>query len=95
MGGPADHPNRRHGDPFMKTYGAQVRGLADQRMAFLNYVNEEFSARDYRLHDLLRTIVQSDAFSRIAMPAAAELQQVVSSEIADSVGIDRASGEGR
>jgi hypothetical protein len=34
--------------------------------AFLDYVNEEFVADEYRLRDLLRTIALSDAFSRIA-----------------------------
>ena len=77
---------------------------SNQRLAFLNYVNEEFATHEYRLQDLLRTIVQSDAFSRITMPADAELavqggdsdvQQVALSEIADAVGNDPAPGEER
>jgi len=35
---------------------------------FLNYVTDEFAAAEFRLHDLLRTIVLSDAFSRIEEP---------------------------
>ena len=40
-----------------------------ERVAFLKYVNQEFSEYEYRLHDLLRTIALSDAFSRITEPA--------------------------
>jgi hypothetical protein len=58
---------------------------SDQRGAFLGYLNQEFAAAEYRLHDLLRTIVQSDAFSRITVPA----------EGAGAVGNDRAPGEER
>lgn len=36
--------------------------------AFLQYVSDGFAAEGYRLHDLLRTIVLSDAFSRIKEP---------------------------
>ena len=35
---------------------------------FLAYVNEAFAAEGYRLHDLLRTIAMSDAFSRVRAP---------------------------
>jgi hypothetical protein len=42
-----------------------------QQRAFLDYVNEEFAAEGYRLHDLLRTIALSDAFSRIQEPGSA------------------------
>ncbi len=37
----------------------------NQQRAYLDYVNEEFAAAGYRLHDLLRTIALSEAFSRI------------------------------
>jgi hypothetical protein len=36
--------------------------------AFLDYLNANFAAEEYRLHDLLRTIALSDAFSRIQEP---------------------------
>jgi hypothetical protein len=39
-----------------------------QHRAFLDYVNAAFAAEDYRLHNLLRTIALSDAFSRIQQP---------------------------
>ena len=45
---------------------------SNERVAFLKYVNQEFADNGYRLHDLLRTIVLSDAFSRITEPAATE-----------------------
>jgi len=51
-----------------RLYDYSVGGPAaakDNPREFLNYVNENFAANDYRLHDLLRTIVLSDAFSRI------------------------------
>jgi hypothetical protein len=54
-----------------RLYDYSVGGPAaaqDNPREFLNYVNEDFVAKDYRLHDLLRTIVQSDAFSRIQSP---------------------------
>lgn len=42
--------------------------IEDQHGAFLNYVNENFAAEEYRLHELLRTIALSDAFSRMQEP---------------------------
>ncbi|MDZ7644356.1 MAG: DUF1592 domain-containing protein [Woeseiaceae bacterium] len=42
--------------------------VEDQHGAFLSYVNENFAAEQYRLHELLRTIALSDAFSRIHEP---------------------------
>lgn len=43
-----------------------------ERLAFLNYMNQRFAADEYRLLDLLRTIVLSNAFTRITVPAQAE-----------------------
>ena len=43
--------------------------------AFIAYLNEQFTAEKYRLHELLKSIVLSDAFSRIkpsASPVPAE-----------------------
>jgi len=54
-----------------RLYDYSVGGPAaakDNPREFLIYVNEIFAAKDYRLHDLLRTIVLSDAFSRIQSP---------------------------
>ncbi len=42
------------------------------RVAFLQYVNESFVEDGYRLHNLLKTIALSDAFSRITKPVHAE-----------------------
>lgn len=42
--------------------------VESQHRAFMDYVNEAFAAEGYRLHDLLRTIALSDAFSRIKEP---------------------------
>jgi hypothetical protein len=47
----------------------------NQNRAYLDYVNEEFAAAGYRLHDLLRTIALSDAFSRIQEPRSASADQ--------------------
>ena len=77
------------------------------RVAFLKYVNEAFAAGDYRLHDLLRTIALSDAFSRITEPNVAEqtaslrtspardvtIQQVALDRSAGAVRDDRNPGE--
>jgi hypothetical protein len=54
-----------------RLYDYSVGGPADagdNPREFLNYVNEDFADRGYRLHDLLRTIVLSDAFSKIQPP---------------------------
>jgi hypothetical protein len=54
-----------------RLYDYSVGGPADAEdnpREFLNYVNENFADRGYRLHDLLRTIVLSDAFSKIQPP---------------------------
>ena len=45
---------------------------SNERVAFLKYVNLQFAEHEYRLHDLLRTIALSDAFSRITEPGDAE-----------------------
>ena len=42
--------------------------IENQHRAFLDYLTENFAAEGYRLHDLLRTIALSDAFSRIQQP---------------------------
>lgn len=41
---------------------------SNERVALLKYLNQEFAEHEYRLHDLLRTIALSDAFSRITEP---------------------------
>ncbi|HEX2138729.1 MAG TPA: DUF1592 domain-containing protein [Woeseiaceae bacterium] len=54
-----------------RLFSYSVGGPADvnrQDGAFLDYVNEQFAAEGYRLHDLLRTIALSDAFVRIQEP---------------------------
>jgi hypothetical protein len=45
---------------------------SNERVAFLKYVNQQFAEDEYRLHDLLRTIALSDAFSRITETEDAE-----------------------
>jgi len=41
---------------------------SNERLAFLDYLNQEFAADEYRLIDLLRKIVLSKAFTRITAP---------------------------
>nr|WP_298721240.1 DUF1592 domain-containing protein [uncultured Steroidobacter sp.] len=48
-------------------------GKADRD--FLTYLNERFAADDYRLHELLRSIVLSDAFSRLRQSESPVLDQ--------------------
>ncbi len=73
------------------------------RFAMLKYLNREFAEGEYRLHDLLRTIAMSDAFSRITQPEEAmqqtslppnvTIRQFALNTRTGAVGDDRAPGE--
>jgi hypothetical protein len=47
------------------SYGVGTAATSKDDRPFLTYLNEQFTADEYRLHDLLRSIVLSDAFSRL------------------------------
>jgi hypothetical protein len=47
------------------SYGVGEPAADKDARPFLTYLNEQFAADEYRLHDLLKTIVLSDAFSRL------------------------------
>lgn len=62
------------------SYGVGGPASKDDRPV-LTYLGERFTAGEYRLHDLLRSIVLSDAFSRIKEPQApAQGEQAPSSD---------------